>query len=304
MSSPTSATKIFISYRRAECAVHAGRLSDQLEAHFGSHVVFIDFESIQPGRDFIEAIREEVSSCKILIAIIGQQWLTCSNERGRRLDDPKDYVRMEISAALNQGIRVIPVLVQDAEMPREQDLPDDLAPLARKQAWCVSDLRWKRDVKLLIDKIEKDVTPPRASETLQEVHPSLYGKVGTRHIIATIGALVLLISILGALIYYFSQGISIDNPDIQVVCSDYECNRFSCNLVKGIERKKIVNINVELMVEQPTLKPFIDRQTLQLAPPDTGKPGTQSSYSAVLSYEKGTDVHLLKVVNVLAVNSE
>jgi hypothetical protein len=150
-------SKIFISYRRSESAAHAGRLSDQLRAHFGSQIIFIDIESIEPGTDFVEAIEDAVSSCKILLAVIGQQWLACANEHGRRLDDPKDFVRLEIAAALKRGIRVIPVLVQGAAMPREQDLPDDIANLARRQAWEMSELRWGQDARKLIEKITEDI---------------------------------------------------------------------------------------------------------------------------------------------------
>lgn len=160
MSSPYSQgkpSKIFISYRRSESAAYAGRLSDQLRAHFGSQIIFIDVESIEPGRDFVEAIEDAVSSCKILLVVIGRQWLTCANERGRRLDDPSDFVRLEIAAALKRGVRVIPVLIQGVTMPREEDLPDEIAPLARRQAWDVSDIRWNQDVGKLIEKIARDV---------------------------------------------------------------------------------------------------------------------------------------------------
>lgn len=153
--------KILISYRRAETSAHAGRLSDQLSAYFGAQIIFIDTESIEPGRDFVEAIEDAVSSCKIVLAVIGQQWLTCANESGRRLDDPNDFVRLEIATALKRGVRVIPVLVQGATMPRKQDLPDELAPLAQKQAWTVRDSGWKEDVKKLIAKIEGDIIPEK-----------------------------------------------------------------------------------------------------------------------------------------------
>jgi hypothetical protein len=125
-------------------------LSDQLTTHFGPQIVFIDTESIQPGEDFIEAIEDAVGSCKILLAVIGQQWLTYADERGRRLDNPRDFVRLEIAAAIKRGIRIIPITAQGANMPREQDLPDEIAPLARRQAWEVSDVRWKQDVAKLI----------------------------------------------------------------------------------------------------------------------------------------------------------
>jgi hypothetical protein len=153
---------IFISYRRSESSAHAGRLSDQLAEYFGPQITFIDIESIDPGRDFIEAIEDAVDSCKILLAVIGRQWLTCTNEHGRRLDDPNDFVRLEIAAALRRGIRVIPILVQGATMPRAQDLPTELVLLARKQAWLVRDSGWKEDVRRLIEKIEEDITPKAA----------------------------------------------------------------------------------------------------------------------------------------------
>lgn len=160
MPSPLSRgnpSKIFISYRRSESAAYAGRLSDLLREHFGTRVIFIDIESIEPGRDFVKAIDEAVGSCKILLVVIGQQWLTCANQHGRRLDDPRDFVRLEIAAALKRDIRVIPVLVEGAAMPPEEDLPDDIAPLARRQAWEVSNIRWNQDVGKLIKKIAGDI---------------------------------------------------------------------------------------------------------------------------------------------------
>lgn len=162
MPSPRSQarpSKIFISYRRAENAAHARLLSSQLGAHFGPRVIFIDIESIEPGRDFVEATENAISSCKILLVIIGPKWLTCVNERGRRLDDPEDFVRLEIAAALRQGVRVIPVLVQGATMPHAQDLPDEIAPLARRQAWNLADTSWNQDVKSLIEQIAGDIRP-------------------------------------------------------------------------------------------------------------------------------------------------
>lgn len=166
MPSPRSRgnpSKIFISYRRSESAAYAGRLSDQLRTHFGTQVIFIDIESIEPGRDFVEAIDDAVGSCKILLVVIGRQWLTCANQHGRRLDDPKDFVRLEIAAALKRNIRVIPVLVQGAAMPREEDLPGDIAPLARRNAWEVSDIRWHQDVGELIKKIAEDIRPKHSA---------------------------------------------------------------------------------------------------------------------------------------------
>jgi hypothetical protein len=103
----------------------------------------MDVTTIKPGVDFVKTIESELSSCDFLVAMIGQQWLTS------RLKSPKDLVRREIETALDQGVTVIPVLVQGANMPRSQDLPDELAKLAQTQALELSDTRWDYDVRRL-----------------------------------------------------------------------------------------------------------------------------------------------------------
>lgn len=154
-TTPRPFSGIFISYRRDDSAGHAGRLFDRLSAHFGQDQVFMDIDHIEPGEDFAQVIEDAVSSCEILIAIIGRHWLSSAGEVSRRLDNPNDFVRLEITAALNRNIRVIPLLVQRATMPGPQDLPDNLAKLSRRHALELSDLRWNRDVDQLIGAIEK-----------------------------------------------------------------------------------------------------------------------------------------------------
>ena len=111
--------KLFISYRREDTAPYAGRLYDRLAAHFGDDQVFIDIDQIEPGDDFVEAINRKVGACEIAIVLIGPSWLRVTDASGkRRLDDNDDLVRMEIVAALQRNIRVIPVLVGEAHMPR------------------------------------------------------------------------------------------------------------------------------------------------------------------------------------------
>src|ERR1043165_6570585 len=146
---------IFISYRREDCAGHAGRLFDRLSAHFGNDQVFMDIDHIEPGEDFARVIEEAVGSCEILIALMGRSWLMSRDETGRRLDNPNDFVRLEIAATLARGVRVIPLLVQGAQMPRAQDLPEDLLPLSRRNVLELSDARWKYDVDQLIGTLEK-----------------------------------------------------------------------------------------------------------------------------------------------------
>ena len=102
---------IFISYRREDSCAYAGRLYDHLIEQFGKDRVFMDVDSIEPGVDFVEVLQNTVSSCDVLIAVIGQHWLTAADTEGRRLDHPEDFVRVEISTALSRNVRVIPALV-------------------------------------------------------------------------------------------------------------------------------------------------------------------------------------------------
>lgn len=146
----TSFSGIFVSYRRADTAGHAGRLYDTLVEHFGADHIFMDVDTIEPGDDFVTVIEAAVASCQVLIAVIGSQWLTHSTSGTRTLDNSTDFVRVEIAAALKRNIRVIPVLVQRARMPRPQDLPADLVNLARRNALELSDYRWQFDVNELI----------------------------------------------------------------------------------------------------------------------------------------------------------
>ncbi len=147
---------IFISYRREDSAGYAGRLASDLERVFGDALVFQDVEDIKPGADFVEVIDQAVGSSSVLLAVIGRQWIGVADQSGhRRLDDPRDFVRAEIGAALRRGIVVIPVLVEGATMPRAEQLPDDLASLARHQASELSDTRWDYDVSQLTGAIRR-----------------------------------------------------------------------------------------------------------------------------------------------------
>ena len=147
---------IFISYRREDTSGYAGRLYDKLKNHLGDQV-FMDIDTIDPGSDFIMTVENAVSSCNILIALIGRNWLNITDMIGRRrLDNPEDFVRLEILSALNQNIKVIPVLVQGASMPHREDLPEPIGRLARLNAIELSDTRWAYDMERLIKVIEQE----------------------------------------------------------------------------------------------------------------------------------------------------
>lgn len=147
---------IFVSYRRNDSQGEAGRLFDDLVTHFGEQKVFMDVAGIEAGRDFRKAIEESVANCGVLLVIIGPSWLAAKNEAGvRRLDDPADFVREEVAAALRRDIPVIPVLVRGAEMPRVEQLPETLTDLAYRNSVELTHARWRSDVQLLIEPLRR-----------------------------------------------------------------------------------------------------------------------------------------------------
>ena len=126
---------IFISYRRNDSQDITGRIYEYLETHFGPEAVFRDVYSIPLGDDYRLHLREKAQNCQVLVAVIGSDWVTVTDPDGqRRLDNPNDWVRIEVETALNRGIPVIPLLVGGACIPAENDLPSDLKPLAHRNA--------------------------------------------------------------------------------------------------------------------------------------------------------------------------
>ena len=126
---------VFISYRREDSAAYAGRLFDILSAEFGADNTFMDVDDIKGGDDFTTVIERKLGMSDALVAVIGEHWLTVTEPNGgRRLDNPNDFVRIEIAKALERGIRVIPVLVGGATLPHPSDLPDNLKALCERQA--------------------------------------------------------------------------------------------------------------------------------------------------------------------------
>lgn len=152
---------IFISYRREDSEGQAGRLFDDLVAHFGRDAVFMDVANIKKGLDFRRSIEEQVAACGVLLVMIGKHWLGAAAADGRpRLADVNDFVRLETAAALARSIPVVPVLVQGAAMPLEQDLPDALKALAFRNGTELTHARWESDVKALIADLQPYVGKP------------------------------------------------------------------------------------------------------------------------------------------------
>ena len=151
---------VFISYRRDDSSGYAGRLYDALVAHFGSELVFIDIDSIRAGQNFPDVIDKRIAACSVVVVLIGKGWLKSVDDRGdRRLDDPHDFVRLEIASALAQKIPVIPVLVGGAKMPRPDDLPEPLKLLAHLNAIEIFDQLFHDSVKRFINALQPFVRP-------------------------------------------------------------------------------------------------------------------------------------------------
>lgn len=125
---------IFINYRGADSRTAAALIDRELASRFGSDLVFRDSRSIPAGVDFVEELLDRLRTCSVLLVVIGPNWLTLTDESGRRLiDDPRDWIRREIVDALTHGLRVIPVLIDEARLPAEAELPDDITWLSRRQ---------------------------------------------------------------------------------------------------------------------------------------------------------------------------
>lgn len=149
--------KIFISHRHSDTQSDCHRIKSDLQKIFGKDQVFLDIENLEPGIRFAEAIERTLAQSKVVLVVIGPDWLDVTNEKGeKRLFDPKDWVRREIAASLNStGTRVIPVLVKNAAIPREEDLPDDLKALTQLQVAEITTKRWDYDLGELVKVLEK-----------------------------------------------------------------------------------------------------------------------------------------------------
>lgn len=152
VNKPARSPRIFISYRRADSADITGRIYDRLAGHFGESAIFKDVDSIPPGVDFKEHLEKAVGKCKVFLAVIGERWLEATDSlQNNRLQDPRDFVRIELEAALDRKILVVPLLVRGASMPEEENLPPSLRKLVYRNAISVrSDPDFHRDMDRLI----------------------------------------------------------------------------------------------------------------------------------------------------------
>jgi hypothetical protein len=149
--------RVFISIDDRGAAAYAQLLYERLNRRF-TESIFLDVRQIQPGDDFVEIITSKVSSCDVLVALIDREWISVKSDDGRRLDDPNDFVRLEIATALERGIRVIPALLNGAPMPTSDQLPESLRGLARRQALQMVDSDLDHHANLLIEAVERELS--------------------------------------------------------------------------------------------------------------------------------------------------
>lgn len=206
------APKLFISYRRDDSAGYSGRVHDHLQREFGSNLLFMDVDSIPLGVNFNKVLVEEVAKCDVLLAVIGPDWLDARDEKGhRRLDNPDDFVRIEIGTALKRGIPVIPILLQGTRVPKADQLPNDLKELALRNGLDVRHASFSEDMERLIRGLkgaQSSRQPASAASSPSHGHSHFWKflrKNKNRAVLGWIGGgIVVVISALWALFVYLA----------------------------------------------------------------------------------------------------
>ena len=191
---------IFLSYRRDDSAGFAGRLYDRLASRYGADRLFMDVDTIRPGHDFAEDIVSALARSAVCVVLIGRHWESITLPDGRRrLDDPTDFVRLEVAAAIREGVTVIPVLVEGAPMPSPASLPEELRALSRRQAIDMSNERWNYDVGRLVLALDEILGQPidaQSKETPRTREPRK--RIATMPVLIVAAAVVLsLIGVVG-----------------------------------------------------------------------------------------------------------
>ena len=149
--------KVFISYRRNDSGGFARAIYQHLVQHFGSQAVFMDLETLEAGSDFAKQITAALADTKLVLVLIGKDWLGQGSGTAARVADPNDFVRLEVALALRGKAPIIPVLVGDAELPREADLPDDMRGLLSRNAVRVTHARFAADIAPIVAKAEEEL---------------------------------------------------------------------------------------------------------------------------------------------------
>ena len=206
--------EIFISYRRDDSQAISDRIHEHLTRAFGDSAVFKDVDDIPIGADFRQTLQARVHECEVLLVIIGRQWLEITGDDGRRrLEDPDDFVRIEIESALNRDdVLVVPVLVNNATMPPADQLPEPLRPLAYRHSVAVrNDPDFKYDIQRLSDQLHKTLTAPKTAPTATDDRTPPVN----RSLLAAIAGVAVVILLIGfVLAQIFAEGA--DDPVVVI----------------------------------------------------------------------------------------
>lgn len=201
--------RVFINYRRDDSRADAGRIYDRLGARFPGKV-FRDVGSLEPGVEWHEAIQKVLGASDACVVVIGKAWVSLADSAGRRrLDDPNDTVRMEIRTALSRQMRVIPVLVGGSSMPAEEELPEEIRSLARRNALQITEQDWDEDLAKLIRGLEQALGLPSEKKEQERSGASFNAKFsffGGRFKFAFAGALALSLCLVAVSVYNSGRG--------------------------------------------------------------------------------------------------
>lgn len=195
---------IFISYREKDTAGETGRLADMLKQYFYEDQIFMDIDKIEPGVDFTDVINNSLNDCDVMLAVIGPNWAWRNSVTGKsRILDANDWVRQEIATALSRKIRVVPVLMDGGVLPSIEELPEDLHPLVNRQAYEISNKRWRYDTENLVAFLEKSVGIPTRNANVKtpvKTSSSTFGNI-IKYGLISLGALFVIL-----VIYYMGAG--------------------------------------------------------------------------------------------------
>lgn len=242
--------KVFISYRVHDSEADTGRLVDALKQVFYDEQIFMDIEKLEPGVDFTQAITRSLESCDVLLAVIGPEWAGVANQNGvTRINLPSDWVRIELEAALNRNIRLIPVLVRDASLPGQHELPGSLHPLLNRQAHEISRTRWKYDTDRLIATLLKIGIQPKPRPVPFQPDSSKGG--AGKWIVMGLAGIVLLVLIVFLL---NKPGNKNDNTALKTTAAEIT-DPLSTGSATVPEEKRQTELPVSTQSEEPLAKP-------------------------------------------------
>jgi TIR domain len=196
---------VFISYRREDSQGQARALFQDLVARLGRGAVFMDVDSIALGHDFREVLQQRLASCDLMLVLIGPDWLAGKDAAGRRrLDNPGDFVRLEVSAGLKRKIAITPLLVQGAAMPTAEQLPEDIADLAFRNGFELSHNRWDSDVQELVKRLA--LTPVGGQTPDRGADAASAGAASSTRWLAPAGIVLVLLALVGGGLFYRGKG--------------------------------------------------------------------------------------------------